>query len=53
MTGKTSKRMRDDPLFMRNAYPVCGQFGIPVVKKQYIDLSDISLIEYAARDGAC
>lgn len=44
MIGKTSKRMRDDPSFMRNAYPVCGQFGIPVVKKQYIDLSDISLI---------
>lgn len=44
MLKNTSKNMRSDPLFMRNLYPACGQWGIPLVKRQNIDLSDIHLI---------
>ena len=44
MLKQTSKNMRANPLFMRNRYPVCGQWGIPLIKKQKIDLSDIRLI---------
>lgn len=47
MHTKTSKGMRSNPLFMRNSYPVCGRWGIPIVKKQPIDLSTISLIPYS------
>lgn len=44
MLYKTSKSMRSDPLFMRNQYPECGQWGIPLVKKQKLDISNIRLI---------
>lgn len=45
MTKKnTSENMRDDPLFMRNSYKTQGKLDIPIVKKQEIDLTDISLI---------
>lgn len=44
MLKNTSENMRSDPLFMRNQYPVCGKWGIPIVKKQSIDLSEIKLI---------
>ena len=44
MICKTSKSMRLDPLFMRNQYPECGQWGIPLVKKQELDISNIRLI---------
>ena len=44
MFKKTSKNMRLNPLFMRNQYPVCGQWGIPLIKKQNLDLSNIQLI---------
>lgn len=47
MLRKTSKDMRANPLFMRNLYPVCGQWGIPLVKRQKIDLTDIHLISCA------
>lgn len=40
----TSKNMRSNPLFMRNQYPVCGQWDIPMIKNQQLDLSDIRLI---------
>ena len=40
--------MRADPLFMRNAYEVCGKWGIPLVKKQPLVSDNISLIAYSA-----
>lgn len=36
--------MRSNLLFMRNAYLVCGRWGIPIVKRQSLDLREISLI---------
>lgn len=44
MSNNTSARMRSNPLFMRNAYLVCGRWGIPIVKRQSLDLREISLI---------
>ena len=41
---KTSYNMRNDQLFMRNEYSGQGKWNIPTIKKQSIDLSDISLI---------
>jgi hypothetical protein len=46
--SRTSRGMRLNQLFMRNEYPACGQWGIPLVKKQDINISDISLISYAS-----
>ena len=40
----TGKNMRDNPLFMRNAYEGQGRWNIPLVRKQEIDTSAISLI---------
>lgn len=40
----TSIQMREDSLFMRNAYRSVGKYGIPLVKKQEIDLINIELI---------
>ena len=40
----TSLEMRDNPLFMRNSFETVGKWGIPLVKKQNIDLSDIRLV---------
>lgn len=40
----TSKEMRDNPLFMRNNYETDGKWGIPLIKKQELDTSDIRLI---------
>ncbi len=36
--------MRSNPLFMRNNYEVTGKWGIPLVRKQELNLSNISLI---------
>lgn len=41
---KTSKQMRVDPLFMRNEFPVSGKYGFPLIKKQRINLEQVSLI---------
>ncbi|MCR4594170.1 MAG: DUF4417 domain-containing protein [Clostridiales bacterium] len=40
----TSKEMREDPLFMRNTFTPTGKWGIPLVRKQNIDLSCVELI---------
>ena len=40
----TSEEMRNDPLFMRNSFVADGKWGLPLVKKQEIDTSDIKLI---------
>lgn len=40
----TSKKMRKDPLFMRNSFEGQGQWGIPLVRRQEIDASAVSLI---------
>ena len=40
----TSKNMREDPLFMRNSYEKYGKYGFSLIKKQNIDLTNISLI---------
>lgn len=39
-----SSTMRNDPLFMRNTFESVGKWGIPLVKKQEINLSCIRLI---------
>lgn len=39
-----SKTMREDPLFMRNRYESSGKWGIPVIKKQQLDVQNIKLI---------
>lgn len=44
MAKNNSKNMRSDPLFMRNKYETRGKWGIPLVKKQKLDLSEIHLI---------
>lgn len=40
----TSKRMREDPLFMRNNFRSVGKWGFALNCKQEIDLTDIRLI---------
>ena len=40
----TSKEMRNDPLFMRNGFVSGGKWGLPLIKKQAIDTSNIKLI---------
>ncbi len=42
--NKNSKYKRNNPLFMRNQFQVEGKYGIPIVKKQYIPLDNLSLI---------
>lgn len=44
MVNNTSIKMRSDPLFMRNSYPVCGKYGILHIRKQTVDLNNLSLI---------
>lgn len=44
MLKKTSKKMRTDQLFMRNEYPGCGKWDIPLIKKQDLAAETISLI---------
>lgn len=39
-----SATMRTDPLFMRNEYETMGKFGIPIVKRQEINLENANLI---------
>ena len=40
----TSEKMRENPLFMRNSFEGQGKWDIPLVRKQEIDVSTISLI---------
>ena len=40
----TSIEMRDNPLFMRNSFATAGKWGIPLVRKQYIENPDIRLV---------
>lgn len=45
--SKNRKRaydFRNDPKFLRNQFPGNGRFGIPLVRKQKIDLADLNLI---------
>ncbi len=44
LNKNTSQYMRSNPLFMRNQYPVCGCWDIPMIRKQKVDLTDICLI---------
>ena len=39
-----SKEFRNDPLFLRNEFISDGIYGIPLIKKQSIDLNDVELI---------
>lgn len=40
----TSKEFRNNPLFLRNEFEVEGRWGIPIIKKQQLDLENIELI---------
>lgn len=42
--SRTSKQMRSDPLFMRTGYEGQGPWEIPLIHRQAIDLTDLSLI---------
>lgn len=44
MLNITSKSMRLNQLFTRNEFPSCGEWGIPLVKKQEVELKNVSLI---------
>ncbi len=44
MFSLKSRDVRRDPLFLRNQYSTCGQWGIPLVKKQEINLTELHLI---------
>lgn len=44
MNINTSKGMRSDNLFMRNEYSGHGKWNIPLIKKQAVDVENISLI---------
>lgn len=44
----TSKSKRNDPLFLRNAYTSCGKWGIPMIRKQNINLDHLRLIAYSS-----
>ena len=44
MLKNTSKMMRNDQLFMRNEYDGRGKWNIPLIKKQPVDLVNVSLI---------
>lgn len=47
MNKLTSKNVRQDPLFLRNAYEGHGKWGIPLVRKQNLPLDNIALIACA------
>lgn len=47
MVNNKSKAMRENPLFMRNEFLAAGQWGIPLVKKQELDISNIHLVAYS------
>lgn len=42
--SETSKKKRNKPLFLRNQFEIQGKYGFPLIKKEKIDLSNISLI---------
>jgi hypothetical protein len=44
MNINTSKSMRSDNLFMRNKYSGHGKWNIPLIKKQAVNVENISLI---------
>lgn len=44
LKNHSSKDMRANPLFMRNTFPGVGEWGIPLVRKQSIDLSNVRMI---------
>lgn len=44
MNINTSKSMRSDSLFMRNEYSGHGKWNIPLIKKQAVNVENISLI---------
>lgn len=40
----TGKNMRDNPLFMRNSFAAIGKWDIPLVKKQELNIENITLV---------
>ncbi len=40
----TSQNMRENPLFMRNNFSSIGKWGIPLVKKQKLNIDKIELV---------
>ena len=42
----TSYEFRNDTMFLRNQFKSVGMFKLPLVKKQEINLEDVSLIGY-------
>lgn len=47
MVNYSSKKMRENQLFMRNSYEKDGKYSFPLIKKQNIDISNIQLISYS------
>ena len=44
---RTSKAMRENPLFLRNNFAKSGRYEIPLLLKQELELSNLSLISYS------
>ena len=42
----TSEEFRNNPLFLRNQFESDGNFDMPIIRKQYVDLSNVRLIGY-------
>ena len=42
--GYSSKELRQDPLFLRNDFPISGKYGMPIIKKCDVDISTLNLI---------
>ena len=42
----TSEEFRSNPLFLRNQFKSDGNFDMPIIQKQNIDLTNVSLIGY-------
>lgn len=42
-----TKYMRENPLFTRNSFETVGKWQIPLIEKQPIDTSNISLVAYS------
>ena len=40
----TSKRLRQDPMLLRNHYPCCGTWDMPFINDSEVDLSKVELI---------
>lgn len=59
MKQLTSEAFRNNPMFMRNQFLGDGLYNMPKIKRDIVDLADVSLIGYDqtktgdSRDAGC